>query len=1299
MKTVLFTIQYISIAGLFLECLIVFRRWKSMLNGYLFLSCVAGLVNNLGYLVEMKSQSMNSYLAALKMSYAGRVWLGLFLLLFVAELTGTKIKPVFRYLLLVPNIITYVIILNISHNSLYYTYIAFEKRGALPRLEHGNGPVHHIYMAMQVIYIGAGLFMLFRKRKREKDTVTRNRLFVVMLAILAEGFFFLLQVIGIAGITEYYDFTMLGSFVGTICMFVAIFSYDLLGTREIAREFVIDRISEAIIAVDDAGLIRYFNEPAKQLYPELAEGQQTMPEALIEAAQRGSTISIRDRIYMPEENALINEGTSYGKLYALVDETDHIRYMDELQKQKDIADKANETKSLFLANMSHEIRTPINAVLGMDEMILRESTERSIRSYASDIMSAGKTLLSLINDILDLSKVEAGRMELVPVQYELSSLINDLMNLIRDRAVKKGLKFTVDADPKIPHLLYGDETRIRQCVLNLLTNAVKYTENGSVILHVTGEPKDDTHIMLGFAVEDTGIGMKREDMEKLFSPYKRLEEKRNRAIEGTGLGMSITHHLLKLMGSELKVETEYGKGSNISFLVEQRVEDKTGIGELSARIGEGSREEESNYRELFHAPDARILVVDDTEMNLSVIENLLHKTEIRIDTALSGRDAIMLASSNPYDVIFIDHMMPDMDGIETLQHIRTEGKNTATPAVALTANAVSGAREMYLNAGFTDYISKPVDGVRLEKKLKSLLPQDKLMEPAQAEKPEDLSAPVSTHIMVVDDDETVCEQIREIMSSLYDVMICHSGKEGVSAAKNDPPALILLDVHLTDETGFAVMEELRRDHRTSDIPVLLITGDEDFATEENGFKSGASDFIRKPLVPDILRQRVKRIIDLHRYQRSIENEVKKQTDRSRRLTREMMLALSKTVDTKDHYTVGHSRRVGALCAEIGRRLGKSSLEQIKLYEIGLLHDIGKIGVHEDIIRKNTRLSDEEFKAVKEHTVKGYEILKEITDMPELCEGARWHHERFDGSGYPDALKGEEIPEFARIACIADCYDAMTSTRTYSVPREQAEVRAEIVRCRGSWFDPQIADALLAMIDEDKDYRMQENASSGEVWQSYEKLWENHESPDGTAQETVKLPEDLLHLQDLDTAAGLKNCGSVDGYLAVLGVFHQTAGAKADEIAAFLKQDNIKDYTIKVHALKSSARIIGAGALSALAKDLEDAGKREDVTFLHTHTDELLAMYRSLNAELTCLDGNKETGEKLEDKALKEAYQTIREIAQSMDYSLMDRMLQDLGNYQLAEKDRENADRIAGCLTQLDWDGIDRIAADAMERMR
>ncbi|MBQ7155417.1 MAG: response regulator [Synergistaceae bacterium] len=409
-----------------------------------------------------------------------------------------------------------------------------------------------------------------------------------------------------------------------------------------------------------------------------------------------------------------------------------IQESDELREAKAAAEYASQAKSAFLSNMSHEIRTPINAVLGMNEMILRESEEQSTLEYSENIRTAGTTLLGIVNDILDFSKIEAGKMDIIPVNYDLSSIINDLVNMIQTRADKKGLLLKLDFDENIPKMLYGDEIRIKQVVTNILTNAVKYTEKGSVTFRIGYEKIADNPdgVFLNFSVADTGIGIKPEDMAKLFSEFERIEEKRNRSVEGTGLGMNITKRLLEMMGTSLKVESVYGEGSTFSFRLQQKVIQWEPIGDYEA-AHRSSLLSVKKYKEKFTAPDAHVLVVDDTPMNLTVFKGLLKRTLIKIDTADGGPKALELAQDRKYDVIFLDHMMPNMDGIETLQrlHAETEGPNIKTPAVCLTANAISGAREEYLAAGFDDYLTKPIDAVKLEEMLIHYLPPEKIITP------------------------------------------------------------------------------------------------------------------------------------------------------------------------------------------------------------------------------------------------------------------------------------------------------------------------------------------------------------------------------------------------------------------------------------------------------------------------------------------------------------------------------------------------------------------------------------------
>ena len=412
---------------------------------------------------------------------------------------------------------------------------------------------------------------------------------------------------------------------------------------------------------------------------------------------------------------------------------------ERLQAISERAIAASEAKTSFLSNMSHEIRTPINAILGMNEMIMREceESEINIRMYSQNIKTAGDTLLGLVNDILDFSKIEENKLELIHVNYDLSSVVNDLVNMIKTRLDDKGLMLKLDFDKNTPRHLRGDEIRIKQIITNILTNAAKYTEKGSVTFRVSFETIEDDPdaILLEVAVKDTGIGIKQEDMEKLFSRFERIEEKRNRSIEGTGLGMSITKRLLEMMGSTLKVESVYGKGSIFSFLIRQEVVKWEPLGNYE-ETWKKSISEMSAYKQKLEAPDAELLVVDDNNLNLMVFVSLLKKTRIRIDTAASGDECIALALKKHYDMIFLDHMMPQKDGIETLQELKSDpaNPNWDTPYICLTANAISGAKEEYIEAGFEDYLSKPIDADELEEMLLHYLPEEKIINRSEDDK-------------------------------------------------------------------------------------------------------------------------------------------------------------------------------------------------------------------------------------------------------------------------------------------------------------------------------------------------------------------------------------------------------------------------------------------------------------------------------------------------------------------------------------------------------------------------------------
>ena len=399
--------------------------------------------------------------------------------------------------------------------------------------------------------------------------------------------------------------------------------------------------------------------------------------------------------------------------------------MVELEDAKEKAQKENASKSQFLANMSHEIRTPINAILGMNEMILRESEENSIQEYAQNIQSASEDLLSIVNEILDFSKVASGKMELVPVEYDVAALIRDCSTIVETRAAGKDLRLEVSCDESTPSKLCGDATRIRQIISNLLTNAVKYTPSGTITFRIRWA-RDKEGIKLIASVEDTGIGISEENQKRLFDTFERFDMEKNRNIEGTGLGLSITKQLVDLMKGEIGVYSELGKGSLFYVEIPQKVVSMEPIGKLNQEV---NVEQTKVDKEKYHAPKAKILVVDDVRMNVRVIQSLLKRTKIQIDTATSGKECLALAAENTYDLILLDHMMPEMDGVETFQKLRedTTGLNYATPVIALTANAIAGAKEEYKKLGFDDYLSKPMKGEELEEMIQTYLPEDKII--------------------------------------------------------------------------------------------------------------------------------------------------------------------------------------------------------------------------------------------------------------------------------------------------------------------------------------------------------------------------------------------------------------------------------------------------------------------------------------------------------------------------------------------------------------------------------------------
>ena len=399
---------------------------------------------------------------------------------------------------------------------------------------------------------------------------------------------------------------------------------------------------------------------------------------------------------------------------------------NELSKQqKKEIEELNKAENHFFSSMSHEIRTPINTIIGLNEIILRGEISEEVAENARNIQGASKMLLTLINDILDLSKIKSGKMEIINVSYETGALFSEIVNMIWIKAKEKGLEFRLHVDSSIPSMLCGDEVRIKQVLINLLNNAVKYTSEGSITLSARCERIALNRVRVWYSVEDTGQGVKKENIPYIFNAFKRVDEEKNRHIEGTGLGLSIVHQLVSLMGGEISVNSVYTKGSTFLVMLEQDIVDDHELGTFTlasrAKIHEGEQ-----YHQSFEAPEARLLVVDDNEMNLKVVRKLLSDTKVQIDTALSGAECLKLTQYQHYDVILMDHLMPEMDGIECLHALRVQpaGLCQNVPVIALTANAGSNNQLLYRKEGFSGYLAKPVSGALLEAAVLSILPKE-----------------------------------------------------------------------------------------------------------------------------------------------------------------------------------------------------------------------------------------------------------------------------------------------------------------------------------------------------------------------------------------------------------------------------------------------------------------------------------------------------------------------------------------------------------------------------------------------
>ncbi len=732
MHTFYIAVQYIGIMILMVEALYVMGQKPSKHQQYLLFLIFALCINFVGYLLELQSTFLREALTTVKFSYLGKSFLGITMFLFVMQICKVKIPIWVSRTLALVHIVIIFLVLNCEKHTLFYNSIEFVQEGDFPHLVLGHGVVYNLNCIILISYAAVMIGVCVHYYQRAHYVFEKkqfgNLLFINIVALL--GF-----AIYISGVTKGYDITLLAYLIDTILLSVLIFRHRLFDTLTLAKDLAVDSLAEGLVVVDNDEKIIYFNQKAEQIYEKISLGKaepilEDMNDCILEKKN-----IIRDKqIYAVGSYMVEQESTYYGKMYVLTDVTDNYHYTKRMQEQAEImkelkeqAEAANQAKSLFVSNMSHEIRTPMNAIVGLTEVLLRKDWPVEEKKYLLNIKSSGKALLDIINDLLDFSKIEAGKFVITRDTYDIAQMFRDIQVIGDTRIGDKDVKLVMDVDREIPRLLYGDSLRIRQVLINIMNNAIKFTDKGSVTVQVQAKQREGKRVQLDFSVKDTGQGIKKQDLEHLFNAFTQVDLKKNRGKEGTGLGLAISRQLVELMGGTLLVESEYGKGSEFYFTLWEGIESEENIGdfgEVKEQPGEAGKDMFT-----FTLPDATILLVDDNEINREVAQALLEPFEMKIDVVSNGKEALDLVQQNHYDLVFMDHYMPVMDGVEATRRIRSlEGdyyKNL--PILALTADAVQGVKEEFLAAGMNDFVSKPIAMKDITSALTRWIPKNKIV--------------------------------------------------------------------------------------------------------------------------------------------------------------------------------------------------------------------------------------------------------------------------------------------------------------------------------------------------------------------------------------------------------------------------------------------------------------------------------------------------------------------------------------------------------------------------------------------
>ena len=836
MYTLIMIIQLLGILLILAELVYIEYQPPSRQQSRLLLMIVALLINFVAYYLELGAHTKELAVQAVKMSYVGKAFIPFCMLLFVMEYCKVRLPNLVKTMLSIMHFTVMFLVLTCEYNTLYYTDIRFVDSGLFPHLVKGHGVVYNFYNCIVGGYLLLMIVVCTYRYLHAKNDMERRRILGLLIipAVMLVGF-----IAVVTGRTYGYDTTMVSYLISSVILAISLHYGKILDTMSIARDMAMDEQSDGLIVLDSEDNIIYYNKKIRDLFhPKEGVPALDVVEELDRCILEKKNVERGNRIHEVCSRLLTNNNVYCGKMYVLNDITESHYYAKNAQEQADImkalkeqAEAANQAKSAFVSNMSHEIRTPMNAIVGMTEILLREDLPAQDRGYLMNIKNSGNALLNIINDILDFSKIESGKMELVDEDYEPMSMLSDLSMIFLTRIGEKNVELLFDIDEKLPQKLYGDSLRLRQVIINIVNNAIKFTDTGHVRLQVRvgAVVQDDMELL--FSVQDTGQGIKKEDLNKLFDSFKQVDSKKNHGKEGTGLGLSISKQLVELMGGSIGVRSVYGEGSEFYFNIHQKIRSEQPASEIhdrekaktfcisgffdkecmrdmlkelagqfeityipceqwmeekvqldyfftdiagfellrketgwpEPRMGEihvlrnplleecdisdvslmnkplyslnfcqvinheqpGIGMSTEDYQN-FTAPEASILIVDDNGMNLKVACGLLEPLKMQIDTADSGKKALKMVKNKKYHLIFMDHMMPVMDGIETTEKIRgMEGEYYQNvPIIALSANALMDAREKFSKAGMDDFVAKPIEMKEICNCIKRWLPRD-----------------------------------------------------------------------------------------------------------------------------------------------------------------------------------------------------------------------------------------------------------------------------------------------------------------------------------------------------------------------------------------------------------------------------------------------------------------------------------------------------------------------------------------------------------------------------------------------